>query len=61
MKQVESNPFRSTLQGEAYPIALFNLVDILAGDLQKKSAPEAYLIYALYDQDSYRYEVEYRA
>ncbi|WP_338221311.1 RHS repeat-associated core domain-containing protein [Algoriphagus sp. oki45] len=43
--------------GGGNPIALFNLVDILAGDLQKKSAPEAYLVYALYDQDSNRYEV----
>jgi RHS repeat-associated protein len=36
---------------------LFNLVDILVSDLQNKSAPEAFLIYALYDQDSNRYEV----
>ena len=43
--------------GGANPIALFNLVDILVSDLQNKSAPEAYLIYALYDQDSNRYEV----
>jgi RHS repeat-associated protein len=43
--------------GGANPIALFNLAYILTGDLQKKSAPEAYLIYALYDQDSNRYEV----
>jgi RHS repeat-associated protein len=32
-------------------------VDILAKDLQKKEVPEAYLIYALYDEDSNRYEV----
>jgi RHS repeat-associated protein len=43
--------------GGANPIALFNLANILAGDLQKKEAPEAYLIYTLYDQDSNRYEV----
>src|SRR5690606_1015651 len=43
--------------GGANAIALFNLANIIAGDLQKKSAPEAYLIYALYDQDSNRYEV----
>jgi hypothetical protein len=43
--------------GGANPIALFNLADILAKDLQKKEAPEAYLMYALYDQDSNRYEV----
>jgi len=43
--------------GGANPIALLNLADILARDLQKKEAPEAYLMYALYDQDSNRYEV----
>ena len=43
--------------GGANPIALLNLADILAKDLQKKEAPEAYLMYALYDQDSNRYEV----
>ena len=46
--------------GGANPIALLNLADILAKDLQKKEAPEAYLMYALYDQDSNRYEVEDR-
>ncbi|MCE7057185.1 hypothetical protein LZF95_21065 [Algoriphagus sp. AGSA1] len=43
--------------GGANPIALLNLADILAKDLQKKEAPEAYLMYALYDRDSNRYEV----
>jgi RHS repeat-associated protein len=43
--------------GGANPMALLNLVDIVAKDLQKKEAPEAYLIYALYDKDSNRYEV----
>jgi hypothetical protein len=43
--------------GGANPIALFNLAHIIAGDFQKKESPEAYLIYALYDQDSNRYEV----
>ncbi|PZX48945.1 DUF6443 domain-containing protein [Algoriphagus chordae] len=43
--------------GGANPIALLNLADILAKDLQKREAPEAYLMYALYDQDSNRYEV----
>ncbi|SFT96810.1 RHS repeat-associated core domain-containing protein [Algoriphagus locisalis] len=43
--------------GGANPIALLNLADILAKDLQKKEAPEAYMMYALYDQDSNRYEV----
>jgi len=43
--------------GTGNPIALLNLADILAGDLRNKEAPEAYLIYALYDNDSNRYEV----
>jgi hypothetical protein len=43
--------------GSGNPIALLNLANILAGDLHRKEAPEAYLIYALYDQDSNRYEV----
>jgi RHS repeat-associated protein len=43
--------------GGTNPIALLNLADIVAKDLQKKEAPEAYLMYALYDQDSNRYEV----
>jgi len=44
--------------GTGNPIALLNLVDILASDLQHKKAPEAYMLYALYDSDSNRYEVE---
>jgi hypothetical protein len=47
--------------GGANPISIFNLVDIVAKDLQNKKAPEAYLMYALYDKDSNRYEVEDRA
>ncbi|WP_164675231.1 RHS repeat-associated core domain-containing protein [Anditalea andensis] len=43
--------------GTGNPIAILNLANIIAGDLQNKEAPEAYLIYALYDQDSNRYEV----
>ncbi|RAI88514.1 RHS repeat-associated core domain-containing protein [Algoriphagus yeomjeoni] len=47
--------------GGANPIALLNLADILAKDLQSRflsgGAPEAYLMYALYDQDSNRYEI----
>ncbi|WP_238325357.1 hypothetical protein [Lunatimonas lonarensis] len=43
--------------GSGNPIAILNLANILASDLQNKEAPEAYLIYALYDQDSNRYEV----
>jgi RHS repeat-associated protein len=42
-------------------MAILNLVDIVAKDLQSRSlsgeAPEAYLMYALYDKDSNRYEV----
>jgi hypothetical protein len=37
---------------------MLNFIDIIAGDLSKKENPEAYLMYALYDQDSNRYEVE---
>jgi len=43
--------------GTGNPIALLNLADILASDLQHKKAPEAYMLYALYDADSNRYEV----
>ncbi len=43
--------------GGANALALFNLADILAKGLQQKEAPEAYLMYALYDRDSNRYEV----
>jgi len=32
------------------------LVDLLAKDLQKKEASEAYLIYSLYDSDSNQYD-----
>ncbi len=46
--------------GGANPISILNLVDIVAKDLQNKEAPEAYLMYALYDKDSNRYEVEDR-
>ncbi|WP_222718679.1 RHS repeat-associated core domain-containing protein [Algoriphagus sp. AK58] len=45
------------MAGGPNPIAVLNLVDIVAKDLQKKETPEAYLIYALYDEDSNRYEV----
>ena len=47
----------SKMAGGANPIAVLNLVDIVAKDLQKKESPEAYLMYALYDKDSNRYEV----
>nr|MBI1229715.1 hypothetical protein [Cytophagales bacterium] len=43
--------------GSGNPIAILNLANILAADLQTKNSPEAYLIYALYDKDSNRYEV----
>ncbi|RIW11837.1 RHS repeat-associated core domain-containing protein [Algoriphagus lacus] len=49
------------MAGGPNPIAVLNLVDIVAKDLQRKEAPEDYLIYALYDEDSNRYEVEDRA
>lgn len=39
------------------PISIFNFVDLIAKDIQSKDAPEAYLMYALYDSDSNRYEV----
>jgi len=43
--------------GSVNPIAILNLANIIASDFQNKEAPEAYLIYALYDKDSNRYEV----
>ncbi|MHA7129266.1 DUF6443 domain-containing protein [Algoriphagus namhaensis] len=43
--------------GTGNPIAMLNLIDIIAGDLSKKENPEAYMMYALYDKDSNRYEV----
>lgn len=43
--------------GTGNPIAMLNFIDIIAGDLSKKENPEAYLMYALYDKDSNRYEV----
>ena len=57
MDQLNELALNTSRAGGANPIALLNLVDILAKDLQKKEVPEAYLIYALYDQDSNRYEV----
>jgi len=43
--------------GAANPITLLNMIQIVAAGLQQKESPEAYLLYALYDQDSNRYEV----
>jgi RHS repeat-associated protein len=43
--------------GNGNPFTLLNVANILAGDLQQKPAPDAYLMYALYDSDSNRYEV----
>ena len=42
--------------GSANPFTLFQIVDLIAEDLQQKPAPEAYLGYALYDSDSVLYE-----
>ncbi len=57
LDQLNELALNTSRAGGANPIALLNLVDILAKDLQKKEVPEAYLIYALYDEDSNRYEV----
>jgi RHS repeat-associated protein len=57
LDQLNELALNTSRAGGANPIAVLNLVDILAKDLQRKEAPEAYLIYALYDQDSNRYEV----
>jgi RHS repeat-associated protein len=57
LDQLNELVLNTSRAGGANPIALLNLVDILAKDLQRKEVPEAYLIYALYDQDSNRYEV----
>ena len=45
-----------TRLGKLNPLIPFQLVDLLAKDLQKKEAPEAYLIYFLYDSDSNQYD-----
>jgi RHS repeat-associated protein len=57
LDQLNELALNTSRAGGANPIAVLNLVDILAKDLQKKEVPEAYLIYALYDEDSNRYEV----
>lgn len=57
LDQLNELALNTSRAGGANPIAVLNLVDILAKDLQKKEVPEAYLIYALYDKDSNRYEV----
>jgi RHS repeat-associated protein len=57
LDQLNELALNTSRAGGANPIALLNLADILAKDLQKKEVPEAYLIYALYDEDSNRYEV----
>ncbi|MCH7411867.1 DUF6443 domain-containing protein [Belliella sp. R4-6] len=43
--------------GGVNAITVMNIVDIIAKDLQKKDAPDAYMGYALYDADSTLYEV----
>jgi len=45
-----------TRSGKLNPLIPFQLVDLLAKDLQKKEAPEAYLIYSLYESDSNQYD-----
>jgi len=45
-----------TSSGKFNPLIPFQLVDLLAKDLQKKEAPEAYLIYSLYDSNSNQYD-----
>jgi len=45
-----------TRSGKLNPLIPFQLVDLLAKELQKKEAPEAYLIYFLYDSDSNQYD-----
>ena len=57
LDQLNELALNSKVAGGPNPIAVLNLVDIVAKDLQKKETPEAYLIYALYDEDSNRYEV----
>jgi len=61
LDQLNELALNSSMAGGINPIAVLNLVDILAKDLQSRllsgEVPEAYLIYALYDQDSNRYEV----
>lgn len=37
-------------------ITVFNIIDLLVKDLQQKEAPEAYMMYALYDSDSVLYK-----
>ena len=44
-----------TRSGKFNPLIPFQLVDLLAKDLQKKEAPEPYLTYFLYDSDSNLY------
>lgn len=36
-------------------VTVLNILDILIKDLQQKEAPEAYMMYALYDSDSILY------
>ncbi|MCH7411523.1 DUF6443 domain-containing protein, partial [Belliella sp. DSM 111904] len=42
--------------GGVNAITLISIIDIMAKDLQKRDAPEAYMGYALYDADSNLYE-----
>jgi RHS repeat-associated protein len=45
----------SAQQLSVNPFWLLSMVDLLGKALQTKEAPEAYMMYALYDQDSIRY------
>jgi RHS repeat-associated protein len=47
----------SQRSGAANPVTLLNMIQMVASDFQQKDSPEAYLLYALYDRDSNRYEV----
>src|SRR5690606_23567935 len=45
-----------TRSAEPNAITVFNIIDLLAKNLQQKDAPEAYMMYALYDSDSVLYK-----
>lgn len=45
-----------TRSAEPNAITVFNIIDLLAKNLQQKDTPEAYMMYALYDSDSVMYK-----
>lgn len=57
LQEINEIALNGQRSGGGNPIALINLATIIAEDLQRKETPEAYLMYALYDKDSNRYEV----